>query len=170
MKHEKQYYMQGWICKTAFGFSWGWEPSLSSSIGWNSNIGAAVLWVPSNSRWPRGLILLAAPSGNRRPRFGPGQCGQFKQRTLYRARKHTDHTLREIENKKKYLQTQSKCKKTCFSHYWALGRETEVTSKSSWPQAGLCEDWVPSLQGWKNPSKNLNENGAMLVVYSSFQE
>lgn len=136
MEHENQYYMHGWIYKTTLRFSWVWEPSLSSSIGWNSNTGAAVLWAPSNSRGPRGLILLAAPSWNRRPSFGLGQCGKWKQRTLYRARNHTDCTLREIENKKKIRKIrQSKCKKTCFSHYWALSRETEVSSKNSWSQA-----------------------------------
>lgn len=100
-KHEKQYYMPGWLYKTALGAPWGREPNLGSSEGWNSNIEAAVLWAPSNPRWPRGFILIAVPSGNRRPSFGPGQCGKLNQRTLSRARNHTDCTFREKENRGK---------------------------------------------------------------------
>lgn len=49
--------MRGWIYETTLGFFWGWEPSLSSGIGWSSNIEPAILWAPSNPRWPGGLIL-----------------------------------------------------------------------------------------------------------------
>lgn len=30
--------------------------------------------------------------------------------------------------------------------------------------------WMPSLQGWRTPRKNLNENGSMLVACPSFHE
>lgn len=133
----------------ALGSSWGWESSLCS-VGWNLNIQTAVSWAPSNSRWPRGLILLPLPSGNRRPSFGSGQCGKLKQRTLHKVKNHIDYTLREIENKKKKLNYKDRVN-TRRHAFLVIGllveKFLEVSSKNSWSQNGLHGGWVPSLQG-----------------------
>lgn len=50
-------------------------------------------------------------------------------------------------------------------YYWALGRGTkESPLRTFGHRPAFLEFWVPSLSGWKCPSKNLNEKGAMFVA------
>lgn len=50
-------------------------------------------------------------------------------------------------------------------YYWALGRGTkESPLRTLGHRPAFLEFWVPSLSGWKCPSKNLNEKGAMFVA------
>lgn len=122
---------------------------------WSSNTGAAILWAPSNPRWPGGLILLASPSWNRRPSLQPGQYRKLKQNIAQSQESHRLHPHGNIKQEKKYLMYKdSKCKKTCFSNYLAVGRGIE---ESFLKNLGHMEVGYPVFKDGKTQAR-ISEN------------